>query len=54
MEIRSFKRTKEELVAMGYNPTGIESEMQHEEEAEFMGDKLNFVKPFEESDLLTY
>jgi zinc finger protein len=31
MEIRSFKRTKEELLAMGYNPSGIESEMQHEE-----------------------
>ncbi len=54
MEIRSFKRTKEELLAMGYNPNAIESELQHEDDGEFKGDKLNFVKPFEESDLLTY
>jgi zinc finger protein len=54
MEIRSFKRTKEELLAMGYNPNVIESELQHEDDGEFKGDKLNFVKPFEESDLMTY
>jgi zinc finger protein len=54
MKIRSFKRTKEELLVMGYNPDKAEEEMQHECEAEFKGDKLNFVRPFEESDMLTY
>lgn len=29
METRSFKRTKEELISMGYNPGSIEEEIKH-------------------------
>lgn len=32
MEVRYFKRTKEELIAMGYNVGNVEEEMKHEEQ----------------------
>lgn len=54
MEVRQFRRSREELLAMGYNAGSAEEELRLEERREFNGDRLNFVKPFEEEDFMSH
>ena len=52
MEIRSFERSMDELIQMGYSPENAKEE-QFAIQTKKICTKLNFSKPFEESNFMT-